>query len=164
MTNMNLLLFFTSLFTVILLGQFGLKYNDGIKLNEYESVEPDSTFDSKAALNALRAKIEGRENEPSEAVFENIQILNNIPAGRLLSIMDRAFNNSLGVSCDHCHNPDSWESDEKPTKQITRDMWDMVKTINQELLTNIDNLQSDSPVVNCTVCHRGEIKPRLSMN
>lgn len=127
------------------------------------TMQQDTTFDVDAALAALREKIKGRENEPAEDVYENIEILNKMPAGRFLNIMQRAFNNSLGVSCNHCHNPESWESDEKPTKQITRDMWKMVGTINQELLANIENLQSERPAVNCTVCHRGEIKPSFSI-
>lgn len=128
-----------------------------------DAVQQDTTFDVDAALAALREKIKGRENEPAEDVYENIEILNKMPAGRFLNIMNRAFNNSLGVSCNHCHNPESWESDEKPTKQVAREMWKMVGTINQELLANIENLQSERPAVNCTVCHRGEIKPSFSI-
>ncbi len=152
-------------FLLLLLSIFAFN-NDNVNKVDFSErivVRQDTTFDAEAALAELREKIKGRENEPAEDVYENLEILNQMPAGRFLNIMNRAFNNSLGVSCDHCHNPDSWESDEKPTKQITRDMWKMVGTINQELLANIDNLQSERPAVNCTVCHRGEIKPSFSI-
>lgn len=163
MKNLKYVIIFTPVLLTFLIGHFGLVDKNDIIVTEDISISQDSLFDSEAAIAQLRETIKGRENEPAEDVFENIEILNKIPAGRFLSIMDKAFNNSLGVRCDHCHNPKSWESDEKPTKEITREMWDMVGTINQELLANIDNLQSDRPTVNCTVCHRGEIKPSFSI-
>src|ERR1700742_3658831 len=36
---------------------------------------------------ALHKSIEGRENEPSEKVFKNIQNFKGVPAGRLLAAM-----------------------------------------------------------------------------
>jgi hypothetical protein len=59
--------------------------------------------------------------------------------------------------------PDKWESEEKPQKQIARDMANMALTINNDLLKNIKNLKSKAPVINCTTCHRGEVKPALNI-
>ena len=39
----------------------------------------------------------------------------------------------------------------------------MIKEINNNLLKNIKNLQSVPAVINCTTCHRGEIKPALDI-
>lgn len=120
-------------------------------------------FDQKAALAKLRERIKGKENDPAPTVFKNIQTMKNTPAGRLLSVMEMGFARSLGVDCTHCHVPDKWEIEDKPQKQIARDMSNMVSTINRELLKNIKNLKSESPIVNCTTCHRGEIKPALNL-
>ncbi|MCB0549445.1 MAG: c-type cytochrome [Phaeodactylibacter sp.] len=112
---------------------------------------------------AIQEKVKGKENLPAEEVFENIQILKGMPAGRVLPIMRMAFNQSLGVKCGHCHEFGQWASDAKPTKQVARDMWVMTGKINQELLSQIPNLQSEQPAVNCTTCHRGQVKPALNM-
>lgn len=77
--------------------------------------------------------------------------------------MEMGFSRSLGVNCTHCHNLENWPSDEKPQKQIARDMMQMVGKINGELLAKIENLESDNPSVNCTTCHRGQVKPALNL-
>jgi hypothetical protein len=78
--------------------------------------------------------------------------------------MDAGYANSLGVGCDHCHVAGEWESESKPQKQIARDMAAMAGRINRELLPAIGNLDSERPVVNCTTCHRGQVKPATSLD
>lgn len=121
------------------------------------------TFDQEAKLAELRKKIAGREQEPAETVFKNIQFLKGVPAVRLLAVMKIGYSRSLGVNCTHCHVVDEWEKDDKPTKQTARDMAQMVRTINNDLLKNVKNLKSESPVINCTTCHRGQTKPALDL-
>jgi hypothetical protein len=120
-------------------------------------------FNQAAALAALREQIKGKEKEPAEKVFKNIQTLKGVPAGRFLAIMEMGFARSLGVTCAHCHAPEKWESEDKNTKQIAREMWTMVGRLNGEMLKNIKNLKSESPTVNCTTCHRGQLKPALNL-
>ena len=120
-------------------------------------------FDQEAKLAELRKKIAGREHEPAEAVFKNIQFLKGVPANRLLAVMKLGYSRSLGVNCTHCHVVDEWEKDDKPTKQTARDMAGMVRTINNDLLKNIKNLKSERPVINCTTCHRGQTRPALDL-
>ena len=120
-------------------------------------------FDQKAALAKLREQIKGREKEPASAVFKNIQTMKDRPAGQLLAVMEFGFARSLGVTCTHCHVPDKWESEEKTQKQTARDMSAMVAKINGELLKSIKNLKSESPIVNCTTCHRGQVTPALNL-
>jgi hypothetical protein len=119
-------------------------------------------FDQTDALNKLSEQIKGKENEPAEKVFKNIQSLKGVPAGRLLRIMEIGYGRSLGVSCSHCHVPGQWESESKPTKQIARDMVAMVGTINGQMLKNIKNL-NERATINCTTCHRGQIAPALNI-
>ena len=47
--------------------------------------------------------------------------------------------------------------------QITREMAAMSAKITGELLKGIKNLKSESPVINCTTCHRGQVKPATSL-
>ncbi|HEV7505860.1 MAG TPA: c-type cytochrome [Thermoanaerobaculia bacterium] len=116
------------------------------------------------AVAALHKSIEGRENEPSEKVFKNIQNFKGVPAGRLLGAMEKGFSPALGVSCAHCHDPEHWESDAKDEKQAARGMMKMVGDINEKYLKGMPGLMSDKPIVNCTTCHRGQVKPALSLD
>jgi hypothetical protein len=115
-------------------------------------------------LDRASRQIAGREEQPAEAVFKNIKIFTGIPAGRVLKIMQFGYSRALGVSCVHCHVPDQWEKDDKPAKQIARDMSKMAHTIIFDLLRNIDGLKDRSPLVNCTTCHRGQMKPALDLD
>lgn len=125
--------------------------------------QEEKSFDQAQKLAELTRQITGKENLPAEQVFKNIQILKGIPAGRLLRIMELGYSRSLGVNCTHCHVIDQWDKDDKPTKPIAREMLKMVQTINNDLLKPIKNLKGPNPVVNCTTCHRGQIKPALNL-
>ena len=125
--------------------------------------QTEKPFDQAQALADLRKSIAGKENEPAEKVFKNIQLLKGFPAARLLRVMEMGYSRSLGVTCTHCHVPGEWEKEDKPTKQIAREMAAMVTTINNQHLKQIKNLKSETPVINCTTCHRGQTKPALNL-
>ena len=127
-------------------------------------VNPDSLAAARdSAMQSVLRAIAGRERMPAESVFTNIRSLRGIPAGRLPRMMNLGYGRSLGVGCDHCHDPADWASDAKPQKQIARQMSAMADTINRRLLPGIANLQSAQPVVNCTTCHRGAVKPATDL-
>ena len=95
-----------------------------------------------------------------DSVFTDLKVLGGFPA----EILPRAMNSwsqALGVSCGHCHNTDNFSSDEKEKKLIAREMVTMGNMIRDKLKT-IKGL-SDRPIVNCTTCHRGELKPAFKM-
>jgi hypothetical protein len=124
-----------------------------------------AAFDQAAAIAKLKEQIKGKEKEPASAVFKNIQLaaMKNRPAAQLLAVMEFGFARSLGVTCTHCHVTDKWEAEDKAQKQVARDMSLMAAQINTELLKGIKNLKSESPTINCTTCHRGEVKPALNL-
>jgi hypothetical protein len=119
-------------------------------------------FDQAAALAKLREQIKGKEREPAETVFKNIQILKGRPAAQVLAIMEIGYSRSLGVNCTFCHTPDKWEAEDKTKKQIAREMWAMTQNINNQSLKAIKNI-SEKAVINCTTCHRGQSTPALNM-
>jgi hypothetical protein len=143
----------------------GTKANAGIPARDMQTTpsQNDKPFDQAQALADLRKTIAGQENKPAGEVFKNIQMLKAMPAGRLLRVMELGYAKSLGVNCTHCHVAGQWEKEDKPTKQITRDMAAMVAVINTEQLKKIKNLKSPDPVINCTTCHRGQTKPALNL-
>jgi hypothetical protein len=128
-----------------------------------DSLPPAQTFDQAAALADLRKFIAGKEEQPAVDLFNNIQTYKAVTAGRFLRIMEFGFTVALGVDCSHCHVPGKWDSDDKPTKQIAREMSAMLTAINNEHLKKIPNLRSTNPQVNCTTCHRGQRRPALEL-
>src|SRR5687767_14614980 len=123
--------------------------NQNANSSKSASPQTDTSFDQAAALAELRKSIAGKEQAPAETVFKNIQLFKGMPAGRVLRIMELGYSRSLGVTCTHCHIPGAWEKDDKPTKQVARDMAAMVNAINSQHLKQIKNLKSDTPTVNC---------------
>lgn len=115
--------------------------------------------DRDKLYNEAMAKIAGRENQPAESVYKNIKLFQGVPAGRVLRIMAQGFDPALGVSCAHCHVVGEYEKEDKPTKQVARDMFAMVTAINTQYLSKIKNLRSPNPTVNCSTCHRGQTRP-----
>jgi hypothetical protein len=121
-------------------------------------------FDEAKALADLRKEIAGKENEPAGKVFMDIDVMQNVTAGKLLAIMEKGYARSLGVTCTHCHVPGQWESNEKKEKEAARGMIRMNATINNELLPKVRGLDTDhKPLVNCTTCHRGQVRPALQL-
>lgn len=125
--------------------------------------EGQTTADDTAQLATLEAAIKGRENDRAATVFKNLQILGDLPAGRLLRVMQIGYARSLGVSCAHCHTVDAWSSDAKGAKRIARGMASLVDDLNGRALREVAGLAARKPTVNCTTCHRGEVKPALSL-
>ncbi len=120
-------------------------------------------FDQAAAIASLQQHIAGKEDLPATEVFENVTQYKGVSAGRLLRIMEHGFSRGLGVTCTHCHIAGEWDRDDKATKQTAREMSRMMAAINGELLKKIPNLKSSNPMVNCTTCHRGQIRPALEL-
>lgn len=125
--------------------------------------QPAVPFDQAAAMAALQQQIAGKEELPATEVFMNITQYKGVSAGRLLRIMEHGFSRGLGVTCTHCHIAGEWDRDDKATKQTAREMSKMMAAINGELLKKIPNLKSSNPMVNCTTCHRGQIRPALEL-
>jgi hypothetical protein len=152
---------------VLVVKLFGLQPviagNGQLQNNQTTPIQTEKPFDQTQALADLRKAIAGQETKPAAEVFKNIQMLKAMPAGRLLRVMELGYAKSLGVSCTHCHVAGAWEKEDKPTKQIARDMSAMVSVINNEQLKKIKNLKGPDSIVNCTTCHRGQTKPALNL-
>jgi len=107
--------------------------------------------------NPLEQMVKGRENEPVENVFKNIQVLKGLPAGRLLDTM-RGVSAALGTNCKKCHDTENFASDDKDDKKIARAMIQMTKGINEQYLKTMPGLDQDA-AVSCYTCHHGKSHP-----
>ena len=119
-------------------------------------------------MHLVLEEIKGKEELPADSVFKNLKFLGQIPAGRLPRIMNMGFGRSLGVSCNFCHAPGDYASDENPHKEVARRMMQMVQTINNDHLWKIEDLMEgktpeERPTANCTMCHRGEKEPSQTL-
>ncbi len=108
---------------------------------------------------ALEVSIAGREQQPAEQVFKNIQTFKGMPAIRVLRIMEQAFVPNLGVSCSHCHMEKEWDSDAKPAKGIARNMWTLRAEWQEDVRKATGNKDA---VVTCSTCHKGQPKPAFA--
>ena len=167
MKNTSRKIFSILIITVFaLLALVGFQSDFGFEKTTFAQTQPtptpEASFNQKEALAKLNEQIKGKENEPAEKVFKNIQMLKGVPAGRILRIMEMGYSRSLGVNCTHCHTPEKWESEDKNTKQIAREMMAMVGKINGELLKGVKNI-NEKAMINCATCHRGQIMPALNV-
>ncbi len=126
------------------------------------SASPEPNHENDAQVKQLLADIAGKEKLPAKQVFKNVKLLGDIPAGRLLRIMDVGYSQALGVTCDHCHVEDRWEADEKRAKRAAREMIVLTNSINDQL-GEMEEIDTGDATVNCTTCHRGYVKPALQM-
>jgi hypothetical protein len=121
--------------------------------------------DSLAKLRAtyvaqVMQKIAGRENQPAEQVFENIQVLKGIPAAELVRKMDNDYAQALGWNCTNCHrlaNQGNFASDTSNDKRRARFMQQLQNDINSAELPKL--YPKDTPSVTCATCHRGYNEP-----
>ena len=114
---------------------------------------------------AVLDQIAGRENEPAEKVFKNIQSMKGMPAGRLVRVMNMGFSRALGVGCLHCHFGQDYSSDEQRPKRAAREMMAMNKMINEHLrgLKNLEG-KPEEKFVSCSTCHRGQVDPNAGLH
>jgi hypothetical protein len=125
--------------------------------HEHEHGSARPAFDSDKALAELQKQIAGKEDQPAEKVFMNVEMFKGVPAGRLLRAMG-GISNAVGANCATCHNPAKWESDEKHEKVAARGMMRMTRDINDKYIKGMQGLDDDAHV-SCGTCHRGHLHP-----
>jgi photosynthetic reaction center cytochrome c subunit len=79
--------------------------------------------------------------------FKNVQVLRDVSPSELYATM-HLIRTSLGTTCDHCHDVESYEADTKPAKVTARRHVQMVIDLNK-------NVFEGRTAVTCNSCHRG---------
>jgi hypothetical protein len=131
-------------------------------------VAPRRVPPSRDSLTKLRAnyvaqvmqKIAGRENQPAEQVFENVQVLKGITAAELVRKMDKDYGEALSWNCTNCHRfapQGNFASDTSNDKRRARFMQQMQNDINLVTLPKL--YPKDTPKITCATCHRGYNEP-----
>ncbi len=100
----------------------------------------------------------------------NLKVLpKDISDKALDKIMDE-FEADLGIKCDFCHVPQKsdsskldFASDEKPEKEVAREMMRMTIKINNQFFQAKNAMIGDSTLaVNCNTCHHGDPHPEAN--
>ncbi len=107
--------------------------------------------------------------KPITSKERNLKVLpKDISDADLDSIMD-TYSKHLNVACDFCHanskiNPQDldYASDDKPEKEITRQMMRMTAAINKDFFDyTIVYKAGETMAVSCFTCHDGFPRPEL---
>src|ERR1041385_1333944 len=99
--------------------------------------------------------------------YQNLQVLpKDISTRDLQHIMVDEFQDGLGIGCSYCHATQKssilldYASDEKPEKQMARQMMRMTLEVNKNFFgLEKAELGSNAMVVTCATCHRGSPHP-----
>ena len=89
----------------------------------------------------------------------------DISRAELIATM-QAFNQALGVGCDHCHMFQQWSptndmaSDAKQPKKTARLMLAMTRDVNAKLGAELGKPAAEITRVGCATCHRGVPIPK----
>jgi cytochrome c553 len=105
---------------------------------------------------------------PPENGYKNLKILpKDISQDQLRKLM-HGYNSALGVKCNFCHaaskdtsvhHPD-FASDEKPEKEIARQMMKMTVKINKSFFeAKHPSILDSTLTVTCVTCHHGTPHP-----
>lgn len=122
---------------------------------------------SLALVVTICAAASSKKSDPG---YTNLKVLpKDISSKDLQSLMVDDFQDGLGVTCGFCHanakdgHGLDFASDEKPEKEITRQMMRITLGINKKYFkVKHPVLGSQSLVVNCETCHRGVPFPEVS--
>ncbi len=112
----------------------------------------------KAVVDSLLTRIAGREDSSSQVVFQNLELMQDTTAGRLVKLMDE-YSVAMGRNCEFCHVPGNWADDTKENKKRTRVMIQVTNAINREQLTKMPADREGTPKISCITCHRGSNSP-----
>jgi len=111
-------------------------------------------------VNQVMQSIAGRENQPAEQVFKNVQVLKGITAAELVQKMDKDYGVAMSWNCTNCHRlapQGNFASDTSADKKRARFMQQMQNDINLVQLPRL--YPKDTPKVSCATCHRGYNEP-----
>lgn len=98
---------------------------------------------------------------------KNLKVLPKKISHEELEKLMKSWNKALGVKCNFCHvkrkdDPKKLDfvSDEKPEKEMARDMYKMTMKLNKKYFGDEKKEHGKATLaVNCNTCHRGHDEP-----
>lgn len=103
---------------------------------------------------------------PTPTVVEspNVKVLTGLHAQQFQEEMNLIVQ-GLGVTCNTCHAPRNFASEDKPIKQKARQMLEMTKALNKQYFPDHKPKEGESVLgrVTCYTCHKGEQMPKTAV-
>src|ERR1700756_3665315 len=109
-----------------------------------------AAFALSLGTRATQAAEQAASPKTAEQVYKDIQVLRGVPADKIMPTM-QFMNIALGVPCEHCHLPGTYEAP-NANKNMARTMMRMQFDL-------IKGPFEDVPALTCWTCHRGSITP-----
>lgn len=115
-------------------------------------------------LLALPAAAAAQAPVPEKVAGPNIKILTDLYAQQFQEEMNLIVQ-GLGVTCNTCHVPRNFASEDKPIKQKARQMLEMTKALNKQYFPDHKPKEGESVLgrVTCYTCHKGEQTPKTTV-
>lgn len=123
-----------------------------------------------ASLAAQGFTSKDHDHDDEKAV--NLKVLPKDISGEELHKIMKSFCMSLGVHCNYCHVAQKVEgqdrphmdfaSDDKPEKNIARDMMRMTASINKDYIAKMGDHSLEQ--ITCVTCHNGHTTPNISVD
>ena len=118
------------------------------------------------ALTILTFASVARAQAPTPTVVEspNVKVLTGLYAQPFQEEMNLIVQ-GLGVTCNTCHVPRNFASEDKPLKLKARQMLEMTKSLNKQYFPDYKPKEGESVLgrVTCYTCHKGEQIPKTAV-
>jgi hypothetical protein len=101
---------------------------------------------------------------PEVVVSPNVKVLTGLYAQQFQEEMNLIVQ-GLGVTCNTCHVPRNFASEDKPIKQKARQMLEMTRALNKQYFPDYKPKEGESVLgrVTCYTCHKGEQLPKTAV-
>ena len=106
----------------------------------------------------------GQTPVPEKVNSPNVKVLTDLYAQQFQEEMNLIVQ-GLGVTCNTCHVPRNFASEDKPIKQKARQMLEMTKALNKQYFPDYKPKEGESVLgrVTCYTCHKGEQIPKTAV-
>jgi hypothetical protein len=101
---------------------------------------------------------------PEKVESPNVKVLTGLFAQQFQEEMNLIVQ-GLGVTCNTCHVPRNFASEDKPIKQKARQMLEMTKALNKQYFADYKPKEGESVLgkVTCYTCHKGDQLPKTAV-
>jgi len=113
-----------------------------------------------------------KEHGHDDEKATNLKVLPQSTSEEELHKIMRGYSLALGVHCNYCHVAHEVEgqqrpkmdfaSDDKPEKNMARDMMKMTAAINASYISKMNGIGHNMEQVTCVTCHNGKMIPIVS--
>jgi hypothetical protein len=112
----------------------------------------------------LPASVSAQAPTPTVVESPNVKVLTGLYAQQFQEEMNFMVQ-ALGVTCNTCHVPRNFASEDKPLKLKAREMLEMTRALNKQYFPTHTPKEGESVLgrVTCYTCHKGDQTPKSAV-